>query len=106
MGSVISGLSFKRYGQQIRSRQGSTVYCCRCFFIAQSYVLVKKWSEALVLYERVLKYAGEVQSGAGAFTNSLKVGTQSCVQSGAEVNEKALAQYLLSIRHQAIKIQG
>uniref|UniRef100_A0A8C3CSR1 Signal recognition particle subunit SRP68 n=1 Tax=Cairina moschata TaxID=8855 RepID=A0A8C3CSR1_CAIMO len=44
----------------------------RCFFIAQSYVLVKKWSEALVLYERVLKYAGEVQSGAGAFTNSLK----------------------------------
>ncbi|OXB81140.1 UNVERIFIED_CONTAM: hypothetical protein H355_005070 [Colinus virginianus] len=44
----------------------------RCFFIAQSYVLVKKWSEALVLYERVLKYAGQVQSGAGAFTNSLK----------------------------------
>ncbi|KAA8595020.1 hypothetical protein FQN60_012155 [Etheostoma spectabile] len=31
----------------------------RCFFIAQSYVLVKKWSEALVLYERVLKYAKE-----------------------------------------------
>ncbi|KFZ54275.1 Signal recognition particle subunit SRP68, partial [Antrostomus carolinensis] len=44
----------------------------RCFFIAQSYVLVKKWSEALVLYERVLKYAREVQSGAGAYTNSLK----------------------------------
>ena len=36
----------------------------RCFFIAQSYVLVKKWSEALVLYERVLKYAKEVQSKA------------------------------------------
>ncbi|NXU57157.1 SRP68 protein, partial [Turnix velox] len=44
----------------------------RCFFIAQSYVLVKKWSEALVLYERVLKYAREVQSGAGAHKNSLK----------------------------------
>uniref|UniRef100_A0A803VIN0 Signal recognition particle subunit SRP68 n=2 Tax=Ficedula albicollis TaxID=59894 RepID=A0A803VIN0_FICAL len=44
----------------------------RCFFIAQSYVLVKKWSEALVLYERVLKYAREVQSGAGAHRNSLK----------------------------------
>uniref|UniRef100_A0A8C0IA97 Signal recognition particle subunit SRP68 n=1 Tax=Bubo bubo TaxID=30461 RepID=A0A8C0IA97_BUBBB len=44
----------------------------RCFFIAQSYVLVKKWSEALVLYERVLKYARQVQSGAGAYTNSLK----------------------------------
>uniref|UniRef100_A0A8C6J1Q4 Signal recognition particle subunit SRP68 n=1 Tax=Melopsittacus undulatus TaxID=13146 RepID=A0A8C6J1Q4_MELUD len=52
----------------------------RCFFIAQSYVLVKKWSEALVLYERVLKYAREVQSGAGAYTNSLKVGAQSWCQ--------------------------
>uniref|UniRef100_A0A8C5X852 Signal recognition particle subunit SRP68 n=1 Tax=Malurus cyaneus samueli TaxID=2593467 RepID=A0A8C5X852_9PASS len=38
----------------------------------KSYVLVKKWSEALVLYERVLKYAREVQSGAGAHRNSLK----------------------------------
>lgn len=36
----------------------------RCFFIAQSYVLVKKWSEALVLYDRVLKYAKEVQAGS------------------------------------------
>ncbi|CAD7668284.1 unnamed protein product [Nyctereutes procyonoides] len=44
----------------------------RCFFIAQSYVLVKKWSEALVLYDRVLKYANEVNSDAGAFRNSLK----------------------------------
>lgn len=44
----------------------------RCFFIAQSYVLVKKWSEALVLYDRVLKYADEVNSDAGAFKNSLK----------------------------------
>lgn len=46
----------------------------RCFFIAQSYVLVKKWSEALVLYERVLKYAKEVQSKAKSLNNSLKVG--------------------------------
>lgn len=46
----------------------------RCFFIAQSYVLVKKWSEALVLYGRVLKYAGEVSADAGAFRSSLKVG--------------------------------
>ncbi|XP_060620625.2 signal recognition particle subunit SRP68 [Anolis sagrei] len=44
----------------------------RCFFIAQSYVLVKKWSEALVLYERVLKYANEVQAQAGTYENSLK----------------------------------
>ncbi|XP_031145397.1 signal recognition particle subunit SRP68 [Sander lucioperca] len=44
----------------------------RCFFIAQSYVLVKKWSEALVLYERVLKYAKEVQSKAKSLNNTLK----------------------------------
>ncbi|KAJ6660449.1 hypothetical protein lerEdw1_017873 [Lerista edwardsae] len=44
----------------------------RCFFIAQSYVLVKKWSEALVLYDRVLKYASEVQAQAGTYKNSLK----------------------------------
>ncbi|EQB77241.1 signal recognition particle protein [Camelus ferus] len=44
----------------------------RCFFIAQSYVLVRKWSEALVLYDRVLKYANEVTADAGAFRNSLK----------------------------------
>ena len=54
------------------------MYCwctlLRCFFIAQSYVLVKKWSEALVLYERVLKYAKEVQSKAKNLNNSLKVG--------------------------------
>ncbi|XP_039595538.1 signal recognition particle subunit SRP68 [Polypterus senegalus] len=43
---------------------------CRCFFIAQSYVMVKKWSEALVLYERVLKYAQEVQASASG--NTLK----------------------------------
>lgn len=45
----------------------------RCFFIAQSYVLVKKWSEALVLYDRVLKYAREVQAQAGTYKNNLKV---------------------------------
>ncbi|NP_001093374.1 signal recognition particle 68kDa L homeolog [Xenopus laevis] len=44
----------------------------RCFFIAQSYVLVKKWSEALVLYDRVLKYAKEVQAQTGAAKNKLK----------------------------------
>lgn len=56
------------------------VFCAvfvRCFFIAQSYVLVKKWSEALVLYERVLKYAKEVQSKAKNLNNSLKVGCSS-----------------------------
>lgn len=37
-------------------------------------MLVKKWSEALVLYERVLKYAKEVQSKAKSLNNSLKVG--------------------------------
>ncbi|TSK62591.1 Signal recognition particle subunit SRP68 [Bagarius yarrelli] len=43
-----------------------------CFFIAQSYVVVKKWSEALVLYERVLKYAKEVQSKSKNLKNNLK----------------------------------
>ncbi|XP_051568035.1 signal recognition particle subunit SRP68 [Myxocyprinus asiaticus] len=42
----------------------------RCFYIAQSYVLVKKWSEALVLYERVLKNASEVQSKAKSLNSS------------------------------------
>lgn len=37
-------------------------------------MLVKKWSEALVLYERVLKYAKEVQSKAKTLNNSLQVG--------------------------------
>ncbi|XP_067860481.1 signal recognition particle subunit SRP68 [Heptranchias perlo] len=44
----------------------------RCFFIAQSYVLVKKWSEALVLYERVLKYTSEAQAQTTKFTNNLQ----------------------------------
>ncbi|XP_048467098.1 signal recognition particle subunit SRP68 [Rhincodon typus] len=44
----------------------------RCFFIAQSYVLVKKWSEALVLYERVLKYTSEAQTQTLKFTNDLQ----------------------------------
>ncbi|XP_044154048.1 signal recognition particle subunit SRP68 [Bufo gargarizans] len=44
----------------------------RCFFIAQSYVLVKKWSEALVLYDRVLKYAKEVQAQAGTKKSNFK----------------------------------
>ncbi|XP_069808817.1 signal recognition particle subunit SRP68 [Dendropsophus ebraccatus] len=44
----------------------------RCFFIAQSYVLVKKWSEALVLYDRVLKYAKEVQAQTGTKKSNFK----------------------------------
>jgi hypothetical protein len=43
-------------------------------------VLVKKWSEALVLYERVLKYAKEVQSKAKSLNNSLKVSDTDCGQ--------------------------
>lgn len=54
----------------IVSHYGSS---CRCFFIAQSYVLVKKWSEALVLYDRVLKYAKEVQAQAGNKKSNFKV---------------------------------
>lgn len=61
----------------------------RCFFIAQSYVLVKKWSEALVLYDRVLKYANEVNSDAGAFRNSLKVRLCSLPASPGKLCSKA-----------------
>jgi len=31
----------------------------RCYFIAQSYLSVKKYKEVLALYERVLDYAKE-----------------------------------------------
>lgn len=72
--------SFPNLKFSLNVRVGVALDCCgsfpfsvRCFFIAQSYVLVKKWSEALVLYDRVLKYANEVTSDAGAFKNSLKV---------------------------------
>uniref|UniRef100_A0A8C8IKQ1 Signal recognition particle subunit SRP68 n=1 Tax=Oncorhynchus tshawytscha TaxID=74940 RepID=A0A8C8IKQ1_ONCTS len=61
-------LVYKAYRSSLTSPSLSP----RCFFIAQSYVLVKKWSEALVLYERVLKYAKEVQSKAKSLNNSLK----------------------------------
>lgn len=44
----------------------------RCFFIVQFYVLVKKWSEVFVLYDRVLKYVNEVNFDVGVFKNSLK----------------------------------
>lgn len=34
----------------------------RCYFIAQSYLAAKKWTEGLALFERVLKYAREAQA--------------------------------------------
>lgn len=68
----VPSLYFSRWVSAVNMRLSSSHH--RCFFIAQSYVLVKKWSEALVLYERVLKYAKEVQSKAKGFNNSLKVG--------------------------------
>lgn len=47
-------------------------------------MLVKKWSEALVLYDRVLKYASEANSDAGAFENSLKVSRGPLLVSGGQ----------------------
>ena len=32
-------------------------HVCRCYFIAQSYLSVKKYKEVLALYERALDYA-------------------------------------------------
>ncbi|CAG10775.1 unnamed protein product, partial [Tetraodon nigroviridis] len=71
--STLQGLEDDHAFQKEVSLKTLVYKAYRCFFIAQSYVLVKKWSEALVLYERVLKYAKEVQSKAKNLNNSLKV---------------------------------
>ncbi|XP_031583526.2 signal recognition particle subunit SRP68 [Oreochromis aureus] len=70
--STLQGLEDDHTFQKEVSLKTLVYKAYRCFFIAQSYVLVKKWSEALVLYERVLKYAKEVQSKAKSLSNSLK----------------------------------
>ncbi|XP_061089288.1 signal recognition particle subunit SRP68 [Conger conger] len=70
--SALQGLEEDHTFQKEVSLKTLVYKAYRCFFIAQSYVLVKKWSEALVLYERVLKYAREVQSKAKSLNNSLK----------------------------------
>ncbi|KAK5599540.1 signal recognition particle subunit srp68 [Crenichthys baileyi] len=70
--STLQGLEDDHTFQKEVSLKTLVYKAYRCFFIAQSYVLVKKWSEALVLYERVLKYAKEVQSKVKSFNNSLK----------------------------------
>ncbi|XP_034045228.1 signal recognition particle subunit SRP68 [Thalassophryne amazonica] len=70
--STLQGLEDDHTFQKEVSLKMLVYKAYRCFFIAQSYVLVKKWSEALVLYERVLKYAREVQSKAKSLNNSLK----------------------------------
>ncbi|XP_035992661.1 signal recognition particle subunit SRP68 [Fundulus heteroclitus] len=70
--STLQGLEDDHTFQKEVSLKTLVYKAYRCFFIAQSYVLVKKWSEALVLYERVLKYAKEVQSKAKSLNNVLK----------------------------------
>ncbi|XP_068583064.1 signal recognition particle subunit SRP68 [Cebidichthys violaceus] len=70
--STLQGLEDDHTFQKEVSLKTLVYKANRCFFIAQSYVLVKKWSEALVLYERVLKYAKEVQSKTKSLNNSLK----------------------------------
>lgn len=70
--SALQGLEEDHTFQKEVSLKTLVYKAYRCFFIAQSYVLVKKWSEALVLYERVLKYAREVQSKAKSLNNSLQ----------------------------------
>ncbi|XP_074647585.1 signal recognition particle subunit SRP68-like [Tubulanus polymorphus] len=42
----------------------------RCFYIAKTYASVKKWPEALALYERVLKYANQSLAGYKSFKDS------------------------------------
>ncbi|XP_035258808.1 signal recognition particle subunit SRP68 [Anguilla rostrata] len=70
--SALQGLEEDHTFQKEVSLKTLVYKAYRCFFIAQSYVLVKKWSEALVLYERVLKYAREVQSKAKSLNNRLQ----------------------------------
>ncbi|TNN69511.1 Signal recognition particle subunit SRP68 [Liparis tanakae] len=70
--STLQGLEDDHTFQKEVSLKTLVYKANRCFFIAQSYVLVKKWSEALVLYERVLKYAKEVQSKTKNLKNSLE----------------------------------
>ncbi|KAM4749910.1 signal recognition particle subunit SRP68 [Anableps anableps] len=70
--STLQGLEDDHTFQKEVSLKTLVYKAYRCFFIAQSYVLVKKWSEALVLYERVLKYAKEVQSKAKSLNSILK----------------------------------
>uniref|UniRef100_A0A3Q1HHN7 Signal recognition particle subunit SRP68 n=1 Tax=Anabas testudineus TaxID=64144 RepID=A0A3Q1HHN7_ANATE len=70
--STLQGLEDDHTFQKEVSLKTLVYKAYRCFFIAQSYVLVKKWSEALVLYERVLKYAKEVQSKAKSLNNSFR----------------------------------
>uniref|UniRef100_A0A3B5LYI1 Signal recognition particle subunit SRP68 n=1 Tax=Xiphophorus couchianus TaxID=32473 RepID=A0A3B5LYI1_9TELE len=70
--STLQGLEDDHTFQKEVSLKTLVYKAYRCFFIAQSYVLVKKWSEALVLYERVLKYAKEVQSKSKSLNNSLE----------------------------------
>ncbi|XP_055364908.1 signal recognition particle subunit SRP68 [Betta splendens] len=70
--STLQGLEDDHTFQKEVSLKTLVYKAYRCFFIAQSYVLVKKWSEALVLHERVLKYAKEAQSKAKSLNNSLK----------------------------------
>ncbi|XP_061737074.1 signal recognition particle subunit SRP68 isoform X1 [Nerophis ophidion] len=70
--STLQGLEDDHTFQKEVSLKTLAYKAYRCFYIAQSYVLVKKWSEALVLYERVLKYAKEVQSKAKSMNNISK----------------------------------
>lgn len=64
----LSGLEDDKDFQAEVELKTSVYKAYRCFFIAQSYVLVKKWSEALVLYERVLKYTSEAQTQTAKLT--------------------------------------
>ncbi|MBN3314220.1 SRP68 protein, partial [Atractosteus spatula] len=70
--SVLQGLEEDHSFQKEVALKTLVYKAYRCFFIAQSYVLVKKWSEALVLYERVLKYAREVQSQSKNLKNNVQ----------------------------------
>ncbi|CAL8333573.1 unnamed protein product [Merluccius merluccius] len=97
--STLQGLEEDHTFQKEMALKTLVYKAYRCFFIAQSYVLVKKWSEALVLYERVLKYAKEVQSKAKSLGNKDLPDVQELI---AEVNAEKYSLQAAAILEAAV----
>lgn len=60
------------YQDEIRSLS-TTFRAFRCYYIAQTLVALKRWKEAVALYERSTKYANEaLTSASSAYTDELR----------------------------------
>uniref|UniRef100_UPI00358E9AD2 signal recognition particle subunit SRP68-like isoform X1 n=1 Tax=Myxine glutinosa TaxID=7769 RepID=UPI00358E9AD2 len=69
----LNGLEADKEFQQELERKKTAFKAFRCYFLAQSFVTMKKWGEALALYERALKYVGEADGCHGKGENHLEV---------------------------------